>query len=57
MDISNYLRNRLSTRRNGPAFILEEAMTIIKQNLKHIQIFENRVSTVIPTKKRIKSDI
>ena len=57
IDTSNYLRNRLLTRRNGPAFILEKAWTGTKQNLEHVQIFESRVSTFIPTKKRTKSDI
>ena len=57
MDTNNYLRNRLSTRRNGLAFILEEVWTGTRQNLEHVQIFGIRVSTFIPTKKRTKSDL
>ena len=54
---NNYLRNRLSTRQNGPAFILEEVWTSTRQNLEYVQIFESRVSIFILIKKRIKLNI
>ena len=57
MDTANYLRNQLPTRREGPTFIPEEALTNTRQNLEHVRIFGSRVSIFIPSKKRIKSDI
>ena len=57
IDTSNYLRNRLSTRQNGLAFIQEKAWTGIRQDLEHVRIFGSRVSTFIPTEKCTKSDI
>lgn len=47
MDINNYLYNQLRTKRDGYAFILEEALIDTKQNLEHICIFGSRVSTFI----------
>ena len=57
MDTANYLRNRLPTRRSGPAFIPEEAWTSTRQNLEHLRIFGSSVSTLIPNEKRTKSDV
>ena len=57
MDTANYLCNQLPTRRGGPSFIPEEPWTSKKQNLEHLQIFGSSVSTLIPNKKRIKSDM
>ena len=52
IDTSNYLPNRLSTRRNDSVFISEKAWTGTRQDLEHVQIFGSRVSTFIPTEKR-----
>ena len=57
MDTANYLRNRLTKRREGPTFIPEEAWTNTRQNLGHVRIFGSRVSTFIPSEKRTKSDV
>ena len=59
MDTTNYLRNRLPTKRTADNTIIipEEAWTEVKQNLEHIQIFGSRVSTYIPFEKRFKSNV
>ena len=59
MNITNYLRNRLPTRRIADKTIIipEEAWTEVRQNLEHIRIFGSRVSTHIPSEKRSKSDV
>ena len=59
MNITNYLRNRLPTRRIADKTIIipEEAWTEVRQNLEHIRIFGSRVSTHIPSEKRSKSNV
>lgn len=57
MDISNYLCNQLSTRRNSPDFIPKEAWTSKTQNLEHVQIFGRRINIFILIEKQTKSDI
>lgn len=40
MDTSNYLRNRLPTKRADKTIIIpEEAWTEIRQNIEHVRIF------------------
>lgn len=57
MDMVNYLHNQLSIRPESLIFISKETRTNIKQNLKHIRIFGNRMSTFILSEKRTKSNI
>ena len=59
IDTTNYLRNRLPTRRiaDKTIIILKEAWTEVRQNFEHIRIFSSRVSTHISSEKRSKSDI
>lgn len=47
MDIANYLRNRLPTKRDGPAFIPEEAWTKTRQNLEHVSKEISRISSIL----------
>ena len=59
MDTANYLQNRLPTRCTADKIIIisEEAWTRVKQNLEHIRIFGNKVSTYIPSEKHSKSNV
>ena len=57
MDKANYLHNYLPTKRDGPTIIPKKVRINVKQNLKHVHIFESRVSTFIPMQKHLKSDI
>lgn len=41
----------------GLDFVIKKAWISTKQNLKYLQIFESSISTLIPNKKHIKSDI
>lgn len=57
IDITNYLHNQLSTKHDGPVFISKKIQIKTRQNLKHIQIFESKVSTFISNKKQVTLDI
>lgn len=59
MDIANYLRNRLPTKciAGKTVIIPEEAQIEVRQNLKYIHIFGNRISTHILSEKPSKSDV
>lgn len=59
MNTPNYLQNWLPTKyiANKAVLILEKAQILICQNLKHVKIFDSRLSIHIPFKKRFKSDI
>ncbi len=55
MDTSNYLRNRLSTRRADKSTIIpEEAWTGLRQNVEHVRIFGCKASTHVPAEKTLK---
>lgn len=54
MNTTNYLQNRLFIKYLADKAIIipEEAWSETRQNLKHVQIFSNRVSIHIPIEKR-----
>lgn len=57
MDIANYFYNWLLTKCDSLALISKKTSTNIRQNLEHVYIFENGVSTFISSEKYTKSDI
>lgn len=58
MDTANYLQKWLPIKRvNGFVVGPKKAWTVVKQNVKHICIFDSKASTHIPIEKRSKSDI
>lgn len=59
IDMANYLQNWLPIKHvaDKVIIILKEAWIETRQNLKHIQIFSNTISSYIPNKKCSKSDI
>lgn len=51
------MRNQLLIKCKGLIFILEKTKTSTKNNLKHIYIIKNRLSTFILSKKYTKLDV